>query len=205
MSKIAMFGGSFNPVHSGHTGIVKRMIEEYCLDKVFVVPTFNTPLKDNTPMLSPMHRYNMCSLAFSSVDKTEVSDIEILRQGRSYTVDTLKELIPSNPLDEMHLIIGADSFMQLELWYDVKTIFKLAAILTVSRGEYDARELYLKRKYYEDKFNARIHITEEPIMVVSSTQIRNLIKNGKDFTHLLPKDVSDYIISNGLYGYEQKD
>ncbi|MBR3972019.1 MAG: nicotinate (nicotinamide) nucleotide adenylyltransferase [Ruminococcus sp.] len=205
MSRIAMFGGSFNPVHFGHTGIVSRMIEEYNLDKVYVVPTYNTPLKDNTPMLSPVHRYNMCTLAFSSVDKSIVSDIEIIRQGRSFTVDTLKELILQNPESEMHLIIGADSFMQLELWYDVKTIFELATILTVSRGEYSADELYEKRKFYEEKFQARVHITEEPILAVSSTQVRNLIKDGKDFTHLLPKAVSDYIITNGLYGYEQKD
>lgn len=204
MSKIAMFGGSFNPVHLGHTGIVNRMIEEYSLDRVFVVPTYNTPLKDNTPMLSPLHRYNMCTLAFSSVDKALVSDIEIKRKGSSFTVETLRELVNQNPDAEMHLIIGADSFMQLELWYDVKSIFKLVTILTVSRGEYSAEELYEKRKFYEDVFDARVHIIEEPIMAVSSTQIRNLIKNGEDFKHLLTKEVSDYIIKNSLYDYEQK-
>lgn len=199
-----MFGGSFNPVHLGHTGIVSRMIDKYCLDVVYVVPTFNTPLKDNTPMLSPEHRINMCKLAFSSVNKSVVSDLEIKRQGKSFTVDTLRELKLMNPQSDLHLIIGADSFMQLELWFDVKTIFEIATVLTVSRGEYTAEELHKKRAFYESEFNAKVQITEEPIMMVSSTEIRCLIKKGKDFTHLLPQKVSDYITKNGLYGYEQK-
>ena len=128
MSRVAMFGGSFNPVHLGHTGIVSRMVEEFDLDKVYVVPTYSTPLKDNTPMLSPNHRIEMCKLAFADMDSVLVSDIEISRQGKSYTVDTLKELKELHPDDELFLIIGADSFLQLRLWYNVASIFDIATI-----------------------------------------------------------------------------
>ena len=199
MSKIAMFGGSFNPVHLGHTGLVGRMIQKFKLDRVYIVPTFNTPLKDNTPMLSPKHRYNMCSLAFSKIKEAFVSDMEIKRKGKSYTVDTIKQLQNIHPDCEIYLIIGADSFLQLPLWHNSNEIFSMVNILTVSRGEYDAEILYKVRTEYEKLYNAKISIVDEPIAPISSTYIRNAISNGDDYTHLLCEKVSDYIIANGLY------
>lgn len=199
MIKIAMFGGSFNPVHLGHTGLVERMIQRFDLDKVYIVPTFNTPLKDNTPMLSPKHRYEMCSLAFAHIEKAVVTDIEIKREGKSYTVDTLKQLRKLHPECKLFLIIGADSLIQLPLWHDCKTIFSIVNILTVSRGEYDAEVLYNKKAEYENLYNAQISIVEEPIAQVSSTQIREAVSKGEDYKHLLCEKVSDYIKANGLY------
>ena len=199
MSKIAMFGGSFNPVHIGHVGIVERMMTEFSLDKVYVVPTYNTPLKDNTPMLTPEHRLNMCKLAFSSLENVLVSDIEIQRQGKSYTVDTLTELSVMHPDDELYLIIGADSFLQLRLWYDVKSIFKLAKILTVTRGDVFPKELRIQKEVYEREYGAEIFVSNEPICKVSSTEIRNAIKDNKPFRHLLCDEVYEYINAKGLY------
>jgi len=198
-----MFGGSFNPVHPGHTGLVDRMISAFSLDKVYVVPTFNTPLKDNTPMVSPSHRVNMCKLAFSDSGKVTISELEIERKGKSYTVDTLKSLKAIHPYDELFLIIGADSFLQLRLWRNASTIFELATILTVTRGEVFPKELRQCKEFYEKEYNAKILISEEPICKLSSTEIRNNIINHKPFTHLLHKKVSDYIRVNGLYGYEE--
>ena len=203
MSRIGVFGGSFNPVHLGHTGIVERMINAFDLSKVVVIPTFSTPLKDNTPMLSPMHRLRMCKLAFENMENVTVSDIEIDREGKSYTVDTLKFLKSIYPDDDLCLIIGADSFLQLRLWRDVPTIFKLATILTVVRGEVFLKELLTSKEDYEREYNARIYISEEPICMISSTEIRNSIINKQPFTHFLPKKVSEYIIEKGLYGYEE--
>ena len=203
MSRVGVFGGSFNPIHLGHTGIVKRMIKAYELSRVVVIPTFNTPLKDNTPMLSPMHRFRMCELAFEDIENVTISSIEIEREGKSYTVDTLKELKRVYPDDELFLIIGADSFLQLRLWRDVSTIFKLTSILTVVRGEVFLKELISCKEFYEKEFDAKIFILEEPICSISSTEVRNSILNNKPFIHFLPKKVSDYIIEKGLYGYEE--
>lgn len=202
MSKIAMFGGSFNPVHLGHTGLVARMLKQFELDKVYVIPTFSTPLKDNTPMLSPIHRLNMCKLAFEDFKKVSVSDIEILREGKSYTVDTLKELSIIHPQSELFLIIGADSFMQLPLWYEAERIFSLATVLTVSRDDIDADALSSTKALYEQKYNAKVLIVKDPIAPVSSTLIRNAVKNKEEYKHLLPVKVSDYIMKNSLYAYE---
>lgn len=204
MSKIAMFGGSFNPVHIGHVGIVQRMIGEHNLDKVYVVPTYNTPLKDNTPMLTPEHRLNMCQLAFADLDNVVISDIEISRKGKSFTVDTLKELKRLHPDDEICLIIGADSFLQLRLWHDVAEIFEIATILTVTRDVILPKELNIRKEQYEEEYGARVFISCEPICKASSTEIRNAIKENKPFTHLLSDKVSDYISSKGLYGYDKQ-
>lgn len=204
MKKIAMFGGSFNPVHLGHTGLVDRMLSMFELDKVYVIPTFSTPLKDNTPMLPPLHRLNMCRLAFEDMANVDVSDIEILREGKSYTSDTLQCLSKLHPHSELYLIIGADSFMQLPLWHEADRIFETATILTVTRDEIDATELNFAKSEYEKKYNGKIFIVNDPIAPVSSTIIRNAIKNKTEYKHLLPQKVSDYIEANGLYDYENQ-
>lgn len=201
MKKIAMFGGSFNPVHIGHVKLLRRMHEEFLIDRIYVIPTFSTPLKDNTPMISAEHRFTMCSLAFADMDSVEVSDIEIKRQGRSYTSDTIDVLSQIHPNCEICLMVGADSFMQLPLWHNVKHIFESATILTISRGEYDADDLFKKKAEYEQNYNAKIRIIEEPVAMVSSTQVRALIESEEEFSHLLPSRVSEYIKENGLYGY----
>lgn len=204
MSKIAMFGGSFNPVHKAHVGLLLRMKDIFSLDIIYVIPTYNTPLKDNTPILSCTHRLNMCKLAFEDVDGVIVSDTEIRRGGESYTADTLAEISRLHPHDELYLITGADSFMQLDRWYCPEKVFSLAHILTVSRGEYDFDDLSSQKQKYELVFGARISIVEEPIALMSSTDVRNAIRDKKDFTHLLPVGVSDYIKTNRLYSYECK-
>ncbi len=202
MKKIAMFGGSFNPVHLGHTGLVSRMVELFGLDMVYVVPTLSTPLKDNTPMLSPLHRLNMCKLAFEDFDNVEVSDMEIFRGGVSYTVDTLTSLRDIHKDCKLFLMIGADSFLQLPLWHKAESIFSLATILTVTRDEINADALITTKRDYEQKYNAEIFIVKDPIAPISSTFIRNAIKCKEEYKHLLPVRVSDYIKTNGLYDYE---
>lgn len=200
MSRIAMFGGSFNPVHIGHKALVNRMIEEFSLDTVYVIPTYCTPLKDNTPMITPQHRLNMCKLTFADVPKVTVSDAEIIRGGKSYTADTLKEIHTNHPEDELFLIVGADSFMQLPLWYNVLEIFSLATVLTIARGELDYSELISQKNKLETEFGAKASVIREPVVQVSSTQIRNLISSHMPFSHLLSRGVSEYIIESGLYG-----
>ncbi len=196
-----MFGGSFNPVHEGHKALVLRMIEEFSLDKVYVIPTFCTPLKDNTPMLSPEHRLNMCRLAFSDVPKVFVSDLEICREGKSYTVDTLGEIRLMHPDDDLFLIVGADSFMQMTQWYKAEEIFRIATVLTISRGEVDYQKLLAQKAVLQNNYSANSYVLEEPVVQVSSTQVRNLISADGDFTRLLSEQVSEYIRRNGLYDY----
>ncbi|MBQ9742705.1 MAG: nicotinate-nucleotide adenylyltransferase [Ruminococcus sp.] len=202
MSRIGMFGGSFNPVHKGHTGLVERLTDAFSLDLVYVIPTFHTPLKDNAYMVEPEHRYNMCKIAFGNNSKVSVSDIEIKRRGRSYTADTLRELHDRHPQDELFLIVGADSFMQLPQWHAVEEIFSLATVITAIRGDIDYDDLLTRKKLYKDKYNANTDVLDQSIKLVSSTEIRDDIAAGNDVTHLVHKEVLDYIFDNKLYGYE---
>ena len=137
MRNIAVFGGSFNPVHNGHIALAQKMRDKFSLDEIILIPTFQTPLKDNTPMVSPEHRLNMLRLAFKSIDYVQVSDIEIKREGKSYTVDTLSEIVKKYPDDKLHFIVGADAFMQLPLWRFPEIIFRLAKVLTIARDSVD--------------------------------------------------------------------
>lgn len=199
MSKIAMFGGSFNPVHNGHTALVQRMIEEFELDKVYVIPTYISPLKDNSLMLHSDTRLHMCRLAFEDIDKVTVSDIEILRKGQSYTVDTLKSIREMHPCDELFLIVGADSFLQLPEWYHAQEIFSLATVVVSSRGVDVYNELVAASERYKEEYNASTAVVNTTIAHISSTEIRDNI-NDKNISSKLNKKVYEYIARSGLYG-----
>ena len=129
----AIYGGSFNPIHLDHIALCRQIKNEFSLDRVILIPTSKTPLKDNSYLVSDEHRLNMCRLAAADDDFIEVSDIEIQRKGLSYTSDTIAQL--KNDEDELFLIVGADMFMTLEKWHDFKYIFENVTVLTIPRGE----------------------------------------------------------------------
>ncbi len=202
MKNIAMFGGSFNPVHTGHIELLERMISEFELHKVIVIPTGVTPLKDNSFMASAKDRFQMCRLAFSHISAIEVSDMEILREGKSYTVDTLKILKEKYNNDRLHLIVGADAFLQLPLWYRVEEIFSLAKIITISRDDLDFHDLKKAGESYREKYSAEYGIIKNPVTDISSTEIRNAICKGESVEGLVTDEVYNYIKENELYGYK---
>ena len=148
--KIAMFGGSFNPIHNAHINLATAFIKKLKLDKLLLIPTAEPPHKSDSEMVSAEHRLNMCRLASEDIKKIEVSDIEIKREGKSYTVDTLKQLREMYPESELYLITGADMFMTLDEWKNPEEIFSLAAICTVPRNDDDIKNLEEKEKKYRE-------------------------------------------------------
>lgn len=197
--KLAMFGGSFDPVHNDHVGLCKTMIETADLDKVVVFPAACSPFKEET-QTADFHRLNMCKLAFEDESRVEVSDFEISKGGKSYTVDTLEFLRKKYPDAELYLITGADAFLTLPAWHKAEEIFSLAHILTVVRGN-DSIDI-LKSKSEEYKcYNAKFTLINILIGSVSSTKIREAIETGQDVSAFLPLKVEEYIKENGLYGY----
>lgn len=204
MKNAAMFGGSFNPVHNGHVELLERMISEFNLDKVFVIPTNVTPLKDNSYMACAEDRLAMCRLAFSNVPAVEVSDMEITREGKSYTVDTLKILKEKYTDAKLHLIVGADAFLQLPLWFKAEEIFSLAKILTIVRDDIDYDSLKRAGESYKEKFGAEFGIIENPVTDISSTEIRCFIKENSSVGGLISSDVYNFIKENELYGYKNQ-
>lgn len=197
--KLAMFGGSFDPVHNDHVALCEAMINKFNLDKVIVFPAACSPFKSGT-QTDDIHRLNMCKLAFEDNDKVEVSDFEINKGGKSYTIDTLRFLKEKYIDSELFLIMGADAFVTLSAWYQSDEIFSLAHILTIVRGSDDITVLKNKADEYK-ALNANCTLISTPVGSVSSTTVRNAIKHSDDVSLYLPEKVFGYIKENGLYDY----
>ena len=193
----AIYGGSFNPIHNDHIRLALRFAEQFELDKVTLIPTYSTPLKDNSHIISGDHRYQMCMLATQDYPQLEVSDLELRRKGESYTSDTIKELM--NDDDSLYLIVGADMYVTLDRWHEFRFIFDHATILVAPRDELDYDSLEEKYLEYREKYNCRTLIAHQEIGELSSTMIREGISSGADVSAMLDPRVLDYIQKHDLY------
>ena len=196
--KIAMFGGSFNPIHNGHIMLANAFQKELALDKVLIIPAYIPPHKQRDYSVSPQQKLEMCRLAVKDMPFAEVSDIEIKRQGASYTYMTLQELKTIYPHDELYLITGADMFMTIHQWKNPNIIFSLARICGIPRNDDDISHLQ-KQAEYLHTLGAKTYILNANVMTVSSTQIRNNIAQGKSISGLVPPEIEHYILQNRLY------
>lgn len=196
--RIAMFGGSFNPIHIGHIQLAQAFVKRLKLDKVLVIPAFIPPHKQYDDSVSPQDRLEMCRLAVKNLPFAEVSDIEIKRGGSSYTYLTLEELSEKYKNDELFLITGADMFMSIHTWKYPEIIFSLATICGVPRNSDDIKNLEKQAEYLKS-LGAKTEILDVSLMTVSSTEIRNKVKNGEKFSTLVMPEIENYILKNKLY------
>lgn len=199
MSKIGIFGGTFNPIHNGHIMLAEYCKKELALDKIILIPTYTPPHKISKDLVNEEHRVNMCYLAINNLDGFEVSDIEILRKGKSYTYLTLTSLKELYPNDTLYLITGADMFLTLDKWKSPGIIFEKAVIVAVPRNLSNYNELSC---YYDNvisKMGAKAEILKNPVLQVSSTFIRENIDNYGAVEPLIDRNVYDYIVKNNLY------
>ena len=180
--KIAIYGGSFNPIHKGHIKVAEEAIKELKLDKFIFVPAFKSPFKSKVKYAEASHRVNMIKEVLP--EKSEVSEFEINRKGVSYTIDTLKYFKQKYPNDELFLIIGSDNVYKLNKWRNINEIVELAKIV-VFRRQGDFSKLNIKR------YNAKLLNNE--LYNYSSTDFRNGLLNNVD------DKVRKYIGKNYLY------
>jgi len=198
--KIGIFGGTFNPPHLGHVSAVVAACRELELNKILVIPNTLPPHKEmaaNSP--SPLDRLNMARAAFSSLGETaEVSDIEIKRPGRSYTVDTLAEIRKDHPDDELVLLIGTDMFLSFESWYRFEEIMKTASIGVFQRSDGQDDDIVSAKRRYESKYGAEIMTVKNEAVDISSSEIREMLpqRGGAEY---LDDAVYEYIIKHSLY------
>ena len=204
--KIGVYGGTFNPPHLGHVTAARAVFELLKLDLLLVVPDREPPhkaLPAGSP--TPEQRLEMTRLAAEQLglgDKVRVLDVELKREGRSYTSDTLKALREQYPEDELWLLMGTDMFLTLQAWHTPEEILSLAGIAAFDRTEADTEELFsAQRDYlYRTYPQARIFTLTIPGVVdVSSTELRALLARGEG-ANLLPPAVYGYILREGLYG-----
>lgn len=199
MSRIGIFGGTFNPIHNGHILLAQYCKDELELDKVILIPTYTPPHKSSDDLAYESDRLNMCRIACESLKGFEVSDIEIKRKGKSYTYQTLTSLKEIYPNDELFFIMGADMFLSLDRWKCPEIIFQKASIIAVPRDVSNVSEL---KNYYRNviaPMGALAYILPNSVMQVSSTYIRENIDNYNTVKDLIADKVYDYIVLNKLY------
>ncbi len=195
--RVGIFGGTFNPPHIAHVRVAKAFYECAGLDMLWVIPTNQPPHKKYSGNVSAQDRFNMCRLAFSDIPGACVSDIEIARGGKSYTVDTLMHLADDDT--ELYLLCGTDMFLSLDTWFRADKIFKLATIC-YARRESDkdiAAAIDAKRKEYIDVHCAKIIEIPTDVKEISSTDIRERIVK-EDYAEI-PVEVVEYIKERKLY------
>lgn len=205
MALIGIMGGTFNPIHLGHVKLAQAAFEQYNLDKVIFIPSSEPPHKKNEAIVSGLHRLNMVKLAIQDFSYFETSDMELNREGYTYTYDTLKELHGQNTQDEIYFIIGADSLFNFEKWNHPDEIVKMCILLVADRDDIPIDKFVNQIDYLKEKYQADIRILKTPMMDISSTQIRNamsdnIIDNADNINlNLIDKNVIDYISQNRLY------
>ena len=197
--RIGIFGGTFNPPHEGHKKLALEFSGRLSLDLILVIPTCSPPHKTAHSLASASDRLEMCRLCFEDEHTTFiVSNIEICRRGKSYTVDTLKQIKILHPRDELFFIMGSDMLLSFHEWREPERILSMATICAASRNDADAQRLHgYIGAHFPDEADRFIIIDFDPIEV-SSTQIRQSIAEGEG-TRFLNKKVETYIKQKGLY------
>ena len=200
MAKIGVYGGSFNPPHLGHIQAAKAFQEELGLDKLLIIPAAQPPHKVLPPG-SPdgQARLEMVRLAMAELSFAEVDDLELRREGASYTVDTLTQLRERYPDDDLYFCMGTDMFQSFDSWYQPKKIVALAKIAMAHREKTDMGKLRELAAGFKKKYGKAPEIMHNTLHPMSSTQIRRLLIVGGAEDYLAPA-VLDYIRDHGLYG-----
>lgn len=201
MSRIAVFGGTFNPPHLAHKRLICEMNSKVGFDKILIVPTFVPPHKTSPFLAKSEDRLEMCRRTFFE-ECFDVSDIEIVRGGKSYTYDTLCQMKRQYGENEWFLIVGSDMLLSFDKWYRYEDILKMCTLCVASReNSVDTEKLALfsKEKLSLNEENGEIIILSAKPFELSSTEIRSLIKEQKDASPYVEEKTLEYIQEKGLY------
>ena len=191
MSNIAIFGGTFNPFHIGHYQMLNAICELDFIDKVFVMPDKIPPHKEFDNVVDDLHRKNMCQIVCDDFSKAQLCLIEFEREGKSYSIDTVKLLKEKHPSDKFYFVIGGDMLSSLDSWYNWQELIKLVPFIAFKReGQLSFDDDHNRLSAY----GADIKVVNAKIDDISSTQLRQKIDK-----NLLPKKVYNYIIQKGIY------
>ena len=183
-SRIGLLGGTFDPIHNGHIAIAKTAIQQLKLDKLLLIPAGNPWQKSE--FSDSKHRLEMVKKAGNDLENFEVSDIEVNKTGPTYTFETLQELHKKYPNSELILILGSDAVAGFDTWKESNLVKTLARIYVVQRAGDFTQDWHFDR-------------IQMPPIEISSTEIRERVKNSESISELVPKSVNEYISANGLY------
>ncbi len=214
--RIGIFGGTFNPIHLAHLIVAESLREEMRLDRVLFVPSALPPHKE-APEAGAAHRLAMTRLAVSANPFFESGDIEVARGGRSYSVDTLRELNRAHPGDDFFFVIGRDAFAEIRTWREAEALFGLTNFLVIPRpghplahpgpclprgvvlGDGAGEESGDRVRRFRVEGGKDICLVEIPVLDISASDIRRRIREGRSVRYLVPEAVEAYIRREGLY------
>ena len=192
--KIGLFGGSFDPIHNGHLRLAIWTKNRLFLDWIIFIPAAVPPHKQLMNLTHSTHRYRMIQIAIENYPEFEVSDVELKREGISYTIDTIyhyqKELMTGK--DNLFLIIGADSLLDFPNWKDPDKIVKNCQLVVLQRPRVSLEQALTK-------FKRRAIILQSPLINISATEIRRRIREEDSISQLVPPAVERYIYEHNLY------
>jgi nicotinate-nucleotide adenylyltransferase len=199
MKKIGIIGGTFNPIHLAHLYIAYEAKCQLNLDKVIFMPAGSPPHKKNEDILEAPLRYEMVLEAIKKYEDFEISNYEIEKEGFSYTYETLENFKSKDNI--LYFITGADCLINIEKWKNPDRIFKASNLVVFNRPGYDKESLKLQKNEIEKKYNTSINFLDIMDLEISSTMIRDRIKEGKRIDFFIPKEVLDFIRKNNIYNY----
>lgn len=197
MARVGLFGGTFNPIHVGHLTIAAQARQTAGLDRVIFIPSGESYFKNPADVASREDRLQITRLACGN--DFEVSDIESRREGPSYTAVTCRAFREMYPEDELFLIIGADSLLEIDRWRDPAAIFEAVTVLAFTRGGQDTAALHAEADRLREKYGARIEIIGVFSLDIASSDLRRWISEGAVCRYLMTPPVDDYIRQKGLY------
>jgi nicotinate-nucleotide adenylyltransferase len=189
LPRLGILGGTFDPPHYGHIAVARAALKECRLSKIIFIPAKYPPHKASEEISSESDRLNMLRLAVENNPEFEVSDIELKRDGLSYTIDTLREIKKLFSGYEIVFIIGADNIAEMESWFKPEEILETADVIAFNRPGFVPG----------GRFKSRIKMFNMPPVDISSTDIRKRIRGGGDPAGLLPDAVLEYIEKSSLY------
>ena len=196
---IGLMGGTFNPIHIAHLIIAEWIKDEWNLEKIVFIPAGNPPHKSRNDLLKSDIRYNLVEIAISSNNLFEISDFEIIKKETSYTIDTISYFRNKEPDKKLFFIIGADTLFQLEKWRGFKDLAKMVEFITYSRWGYNKLQIENRIQKLNHNFGFRIYYSNGPEIQISSSNIRDRLKEGLSIKYMVPELVIEEIQKKGLY------
>jgi nicotinate-nucleotide adenylyltransferase len=221
LKQIGLFGGTFNPVHSGHVQVIREVKSGFSLDEILIIPSALPPHKKPNSVVAAEDRLEMIRLALLNDPDFVISDVELTRTGPSYTIDTVRyfrSILPEST--KLYLIMGLDAFLEIDTWRSYKDLFLLIPFIVMSRtikgkdektSQWEFLGNYLRSRIskgytFSASQSTYVHDTKQPVFVfdvspvdVSSTTIREHIQKGMPIKHMVPEIIEDFIKTKGLY------
>ena len=200
---IGLSGGTFDPLHLGHLGMIKAALDSGYVDRIIVMPSGRPPHKRLEVVSMARYRFEMVLRAFADEPRVTVSDFEILKQGPSYTLDTVEYLRSQiNAKDELFLIYGSDVLKDLKYWHEPEAVLSSCPFLLADRGGYQDQESRDLAEELRVHYQARIQFFPSPVVELSSTQIRQMVSDRKSIAGLVPEPVEKMIRKHALYRWQ---